>query len=79
MKAPNIKVPRSIKCTLGKKEQIAENIQVTTAVQSFLLGITKVQALSHNKTVNSLPTNDGKCRHDLCELSISLWEFIWGF
>ncbi len=28
---------------------------------------------------NSLPTNDGKCRHDLCELSISLWEFIWGF
>ncbi len=29
--------------------------------------------------INSLPTNDGKCRHDLCELSISLWEFIWGF
>ncbi len=29
--------------------------------------------------LNSLPTNDGKCRHDLCELSISLWEFIWGF
>ncbi len=27
--------------------------------------------------INSLPTNDGKCRHDLCELSISLWEFIW--
>ncbi len=24
--------------------------------------------------VNSLPTNDGKCRHDFCELSISLWE-----
>ncbi len=31
------------------------------------------------KPINSLPTNDGKCRHDLCELSISLWEFIWGF
>ncbi len=29
--------------------------------------------------LNSLPTNDGKCRHDLCELSISFWEFIWGF
>ncbi len=29
--------------------------------------------------INSLPTNDGKCRHDLCELSISLWEFIWVF
>ncbi len=28
---------------------------------------------------NSLPTNDGNCRHDLYELSISLWEFIWGF
>ncbi len=28
---------------------------------------------------NSLPTNDGKCRHDLCELSISLWDFVWGF
>ncbi len=28
---------------------------------------------------NSLPTNDGKCSHDLCELFISLWEFIWGF
>ncbi len=27
---------------------------------------------------NSLPTYDGKCRHDLCELPISLWEFIWG-
>ncbi len=29
--------------------------------------------------LNSLPTNDGKCRHDLCELSISLRKFIWGF
>ncbi len=28
---------------------------------------------------NPLPTNDAPMRHDLCELSISLWEFIWGF
>ncbi len=26
--------------------------------------------------VNPLPTNDAPIRHDLCELSISLWEFI---
>ncbi len=25
-----------------------------------------------------LPTNDAPMRHDLSELSISLWEFIWG-
>ncbi len=29
--------------------------------------------------VNPLPTNDAPMRHDLGELSISLWEFIWGF
>ncbi len=29
--------------------------------------------------VNSLLLNDAIWRHDLCELSISLWEFIWGF
>ncbi len=29
--------------------------------------------------INPLPTNDAPMRHDLCELSISLWEFIWGF
>ncbi len=23
-------------------------------------------------------SNDAIWRHDLCELSISLWEFIWG-
>ncbi len=28
--------------------------------------------------INPLPTNDTPMRHDLCELSISLWEFIWG-
>ncbi len=28
--------------------------------------------------VNPLPTNDAPMRHDLSELSISLWEFIWG-
>ncbi len=28
--------------------------------------------------VNPLPTNDAPMRHDLCELFISLWEFIWG-
>ncbi len=28
--------------------------------------------------VNPLPTNDAPIRHDLCELSISLWEFIYG-
>ncbi len=28
--------------------------------------------------INPLPTNDALMRHDLCELSISLWEFIWG-
>ncbi len=37
-----------------------------------------VYVTSFDVWVNSLPTNDGKCRHDLCELSISLWEFIWG-
>ncbi len=29
-------------------------------------------------TINPLPTNDAPMRHDLGELSISLWEFIWG-
>ncbi len=29
--------------------------------------------------INALPTNDAPMRHDLSELSISLWEFIWGF
>ncbi len=29
--------------------------------------------------VNPLPTYDTLMRHDLCELSISLWEFILGF
>ncbi len=28
---------------------------------------------------NSLLLNNAIWRHDLCELSISLWEFIWGF
>ncbi len=28
--------------------------------------------------INPLPTNDASMRHDLSELSISLWEFIWG-
>ncbi len=28
---------------------------------------------------NSLLPNDAIWRHDLCELSISLWEFIRGF
>jgi len=27
--------------------------------------------------LNSLTTNDAYMRHDPCELSISLWEFIW--
>ncbi len=27
----------------------------------------------------NVPTNDAPMRHDLCELSIWLWEFIWGF
>jgi len=27
--------------------------------------------------INSLTTNDAYMRHDPCELSISLWEFIW--
>ncbi len=27
---------------------------------------------------NPLPTNDAPMRHDISELSISLWEFIWG-
>ncbi len=26
---------------------------------------------------NPLPINNAAMRHDLCELSISLWEFIW--
>ena len=27
--------------------------------------------------LNPLTTNDAYMRHDPCELSISLWEFIW--
>ncbi len=30
------------------------------------------------QAINPLPTNDAPMRHDLCELSISLWEFICG-
>ncbi len=29
--------------------------------------------------INSLLPNDAIWCHDLCKLSISLWEFIWGF
>ncbi len=36
-------------------------------------------SISLTDLVNSLAPNNGKCHHDLCELSISLWEFIWGF
>ncbi len=35
-------------------------------------------ALKVPSCVNSLLPNDAIWRHDLCELSISLWEFIWG-
>jgi len=27
--------------------------------------------------LNSLTTNDAYMRHDPCELSISLWKFVW--
>ncbi len=44
-----------------------------THIWSFVAG------LGEDLTLNPLPTNDAPMRHDLSELSISLWEFIWGF
>ncbi len=41
--------------------------------------VCEMHGIRIGRVFNSLPTNDGKCRHGLCELSISLWEFIWGF
>ncbi len=55
---------------------------VSASLSCFFTGSKELKALCNYITeqlFNSLPTNDGKCRHDLCELSISLWEFIWGF
>ncbi len=40
----------------------------------FLVTVRKCR----NLPINPLPTNDAPMRHDLCELSISIWEFIWG-
>jgi len=33
--------------------------------------------MAHEIELNSLTTNDAYMCHDPCELSISLWEFIW--
>ncbi len=47
--------------------------------------ITRCKVYNPNKQsvatycVNSFLPNDAIWRHELCELSISLWEFIWGF
>ncbi len=44
------------------------------AIASTLLS----NVVKHSTSFNPLPTNDAPMRHDLCKLSISLWEFIWG-
>jgi len=57
-------------------------------IHGCLLSIIKKYELYYNSKVyvvfvqeclhtNSLTTNDASMRHDPCELSISLWEFIW--
>ncbi len=45
---------------------------VLTAIATMVQGIVQ-------PPFNSLLPNNAIWRHDLCELSISLWEFIWGF
>ncbi len=37
----------------------------------------RLSELIHQIT-SLLPINDAIWNHDLCELSISLWEFVWG-
>ncbi len=43
------------------------------------LSLAYISAGDACQRVNPLPTNDAPMRRDLCELSVSLWEFIWGF
>ncbi len=42
---------------------------------------THISEVHYYIMLNSVLSNDARYRwcHDLCELSISLWEFIWGF
>ncbi len=55
--------PRKILLKLNK------NHAVRRGLADLLIGI---------HLLNPLPTNDAPMRHDFGELSISLWEFIWG-
>jgi len=43
-------------------------------VEILLKIVSEFLSLHH---INPLTTNDAYMRHDPCELSISLWEFIW--
>ncbi len=56
-----------IACT---KKDINKNLHFKKMYEDVGMGVPK--------SINPLPTNDAPMRHDLCELSISLWEFIWG-
>ncbi len=51
---------------------------VLLATSTAFLTILDANDSKEHILFTSLPTNDGKCHHDLCEISISLWEFIWG-
>ncbi len=51
---------------------------LTGAIDLGFLLLLAVFFIGPKELINPLPTNDAPMRHDLSELSISLWEFIWG-
>ncbi len=61
------------------------HIEYFVCAQGIVFAIVKIleaipQTLQSRLSLplNPLTTNDAPMRHDLSELSISLWEFIWG-
>ncbi len=59
------------------KERCQPMSKVQTIVGTLLYAGHAAKKVRYS--LNPLPTNDAPMRHDLCELSISLWKFIWGF
>ncbi len=68
-------------CPLGilPPLEVLEVVRLLSATGMDLdLGLDLLQPQKRLATsVNPLPTSDAPMRLDLCQLSISLWEFIW--
>ncbi len=73
-------VDSSSKMNFSKSAKTWNSPKAYINCKSFVLGCNKLVVLNSFlvKGLNPLPTNDAPMR-DLCEPSISLWEFIWGF